>query len=169
MQISMYTASVPRLINGLTNLSHILGKAQAHAEAKKIDPVVFANLRLFPDMFPLSRQVQIACDVAKGLVARLAGVDIPAYEDNEQTIADLQKRIAKTILFVEGFTPQQIDGTEDKVIITKRGDKETHYVGMQFLLSHALPNVYFHITTAYNILRHNGVEIGKRDYLGKII
>jgi hypothetical protein len=120
-------------------------------------------------MLNLTRQVQIATDTAKGVVARLAGVDIPAYEDNEETIADLQKRIAKTILFMEGFTPQQIDGSEDKVIITKRGDKETHYVGMQFLLSHALPNVYFHITTAYNILRHNGVEIGKRDYLGKII
>ena len=158
MTISMFQASVPRLVNMLTNLSAILEKSQTHIAAK-----------IFPDMLNLTRQVQIVTDTAKGVVARLAGEDIPAYEDNEQTIADLQKRIAKTISFIEGFTPQQIDGTEDKVIITKRGDKETHYVGMQFLLSHALPNVYFHITTAYNILRHNGVEIGKRDYLGKII
>ena len=169
MKISMFQASVPRLVNMLTNLSAILEKSQIHIAAKKLDATAFTHFRLFPDMLNLTRQVQIATDTAKSVVARLAGVDIPAYEDNEQTIADLQNRIAKTILFMEGFTPQQIDGTEDKVIITKRGDKETHYVGMQFLLSHALPNVYFHITTAYNILRHNGVEIGKRDYLGKII
>jgi hypothetical protein len=166
MQISMYTASVPRLINGLTNLSHILGKAQAHAEAKKIDPVVFANLRIFPDMFPLSRQVQIACDVSKGLVARLAGVEIPVYEDTEKDLLDLQARIAKTIAFLETFKPEQIDGTEDKDIVVKRGDKETHYKGMQFLLGHAIPNVYFHSSMAYAILRTNGVVIGKRDYLG---
>lgn len=168
MQISMYTVSVPRLINGLTNLSHILGKAQAHAEAKKIDPVVFANLRLFPDMFPLSRQVQIACDVAKGLVARLAGVDIPAYEDTEKDLHELQARIAKTIAFLETFTPEQIDGTEDKDIVVKRGDKEAHYKGMQYLLGHGLPNLHFHTTTTYSMLRASGVEVGKSDYLGKI-
>ena len=168
MQISMYTASVPRLINGLTNLSHILGKAQALAEAKKIDPVVFANLRLFPDMFPLSRQVQIACDVAKGLVARLAGVDIPAYEDTEKDLHELQARIAKTIAFLETFTPEQIDGTEDKDIVVKRGDKEAHYKGMQYLLGHGLPNLHFHTTTTYSMLRASGVEVGKSDYLGKI-
>ncbi len=168
MQISMYTASVPRLINGLTNLSHILGKAQVHAEAKKIDPVVFANLRIFPDMFPLSRQVQIACDVSKGLVARLAGVDIPVYEDTEKDLKDLQARIAKTIAFLETFTPAQIDGTEDKDIVVKRGDKEAHYKGMQFLLGHGLPNLHFHTTTTYSMLRASGVEIGKSDYLGKI-
>ena len=168
MTISMYQASVPRLINGLTNLSHILGKAQAHAEAKKIDPVVFATMRLYPDMFPLSRQVQIACDVSKGLVARLAGVEIPAHEDTEKDLKDLQARIAKTIAFLETFKPEQIDGTEDKDIVVKRGDKETHYTGMQFLLGHALPNIYFHSSMTYAILRHCGVEIGKRDYLGKI-
>ena len=168
MQISMYTASVPRLINGLTNLSNILGKAQAHAEAKKIDPVVFASMRLYPDMFPLSRQVQIACDVSKGLVARLAGVDIPAHEDTEKDLKDLQARIAKTIAFLETFKPEQIDGTEDKDIVVKRGDKETHYKGMQFLLGHGLPNLHFHTTTTYSMLRASGVEIGKADYLGKI-
>ncbi|MEY3638434.1 MAG: hypothetical protein RIR68_1567 [Pseudomonadota bacterium] len=162
MTISMYQASVPRLINGLTNLSHILGKAQAHAEAKKIDPVVFATMRLYPDMFPLSRQVQIACDVSKGLVARLAGVDIPAHEDTEKDLKDLQARIAKTIAF------EQIDGTEDKDIVVKRGEKETHYKGMQFLLGHGLPNLHFHTTTTYSMLRASGVELGKADYLGKI-
>jgi hypothetical protein len=166
MTISMFQASVPRLINALNNLSHILDKAQAHIDAKKIDASALIQFRLYPDMLNFTRQVQIASDTAKGVVARLAGVEIPAYEDNEQSIADLKARIAKTIAFIQGFKPEQIDGTEDKDIITKRGEKETHYKGMQFLLGHAIPNVYFHITTAYAILRHNGVEIGKRDYLG---
>jgi len=166
MTISMYQASVPRFVNVLGNLSAILDKAQAHVEAKKIDPGVLPAFRLFPDMLPMSAQVQIASDTAKGVVARLAGVDIPAYEDTEVTIADLKARIAKTIAFLQTFTPAQIDGTEDKEIIVKRRDKETRYTGIQFLLGHAVPNVYFHVTTAYNILRHNGVEIGKRDYLG---
>ena len=166
MTISMYQASVPRFANVLGNLSNILDKAQAHVDAKKLDAATLTNFRLFPDMFPLARQVQIACDTAKGLVARLAGVEIPAYEDNEVTIADLKARIAKTIAFMQSIPAEKIDGTEDKAIVTKRGDKETHYKGMQFLLGHAVPNVYFHVTTAYNILRHNGVEIGKRDFLG---
>ena len=162
----MYQASVPRLVNILTNLNAILDKAQAHVDAKKLDPLALTEFRLFPDMLSMRRQVQIAADTAKGVVARLAGVEIPTYEDNEVSIADLKARVAKTIAFVQGFSPAQIDGTEDKVITTKRGDKETHYTGMQFLLGHAIPNVYFHVTTAYSILRHNGVEIGKRDYLG---
>ncbi len=166
MTISMYQASVPRFVNVLGNLSAILDKAQAHIDAKKIADASLTGFRLFPDMLPLTSQVQIACDTAKGLVARLAGVDIPAFEDNEKTIAELKARIAKTITFIQTITPAQIDGTEDKDIVTKRGDKETHYKGMQFLLGHAVPNVYFHVTTAYNILRHNGVEIGKRDFLG---
>jgi hypothetical protein len=142
MTISMFQASVPRLINALI------------------------QFRLYPDMLNFTRQIQIASDTAKGVVARLAGVEIPTYEDNEQSIADLKARIAKTVAFIQGFKPEQIDGTEDKDIITKRGEKETHYKGMQFLLGHAIPNVYFHSTTAYAILRHNGVEVGKRDYLG---
>ena len=167
MTISMYQTSVPRFANMLGNLSAILYKAQAHADAKKLDVTVLTGSRLFPDMFPLSRQVQIACDTAEGVMARLAGVAIPSHDDSEKTLAELQARIAGAIAFVQTMTPAQIDGTEDKAIVTKRGDKETHYTGMQFLLGHAVPNVYFHITTAYNILRHNGVEIGKRDYLGK--
>jgi hypothetical protein len=166
MTISMFQASVPRLINALNNLSHILDKAQAHIDAKKIDASALIQFRLYPDMLNFTRQIQIASDTAKGVVARLAGVEIPVYEDNEQSIADLKARIAKTVAFIQGFKPEQIDGTEDKDIITKRGEKETHYKGMQFLLGHAIPNVYFHTTTAYAILRHNGVEVGKRDYLG---
>ena len=163
----MYQASAPRLINSMRNLSAILDKTQTYIDTKKIDPAALLQFRLFPDMLNLTRQIQIATDTAKGVVARLAGVDIPTYEDNETSVAELQARIAKTIAFIEGFTPAQIDGTEDKAIVTKRGDKETHYTGMQFLLGHAIPNVYFHVSIAFAILRHNGVEIGKRDYLGK--
>ncbi len=162
----MYQASAPRFINILGNLSNILDKAQAHVEAKKIDPSVLPAYRLFPDMLPMSSQVQIACDAAKGVMARLAGIENPVFEDTEKTLPDLKARVARTIAFIQSVTPAQIDGTEDKDIVIKRGEKETHYKGMQFLLGHAVPNFYFHISTAYNILRHNGVEIGKRDYLG---
>jgi len=162
----MYQASVPRFVNILGNLSNILDKAQAHVDAKKIDPAVLPNFRLFPDMLPMTTQVQIACDTAKGVVARLAGMEIPAFEDNEKTLADLKARIAKTVAFIQSVPAAKIDGSEDKEIVIKRGDKETRYKGMQFLLGHATPNFYFHVTTTYNILRHNGVEIGKRDYLG---
>ena len=167
MTISMYLASAPRIANALNNLIHLLDLAQKHVDAKKIDATKLTHFRLFPDMLPMSRQVQIASDTAKGVMARLAGVDIPAYEDNEVTLADLQARLAKTVAFVNSFTPAQIDGTEDKAIVTKRGETEPHSTGMQFFLGHALPNVYFHSSMVYAILRHNGVEIGKRDYLGK--
>jgi hypothetical protein len=166
MNISMYQASVPRFVAVLGNLANILDKAQAHVEAKKIDPAVLPSFRLFPDMLPLKSQVQIACDTAKGLVARLAGVEIPVFEDTETTLPELKARVLRTIAFIESVTAEQIDGTEEKEIITRRGEKETRYTGIRFLLGHAIPNVYFHVTTAYNILRHNGVEIGKRDYLG---
>jgi len=166
MTISMYQASVPRITNSLNNLSHLLDKAQAFVDAKKLDETALTRFRLYPDMLNMTRQVQIACDTAKGVIARLAGVEPPVYEDNEQSLADLKARIAKTVAFIQTFKPEQIDGTEDKDIVTKRGDKETHYKGMQFLLGHALPNVYFHVTTTFCTLRHNGVEIGKRDYLG---
>lgn len=166
MNISMYQASAPRFVNILTNLSAILDKAQAHAEAKKFDPAVLTTDRLYPDMLPMARQVQIACDGAKGAVARLAGVEIPKHDDTEQTFAELKGRIAKTIAFVESIKPAQLESTEDKEIVLKLGGKETKFNGMQFLLGHALPNFYFHVVTAYGILRHNGVEIGKRDYIG---
>jgi len=162
----MYQASSPRFANALKNLSGILDKAQAHAEAKKIDPTVLANARLFPDMLPLKRQVQIACDNAKGAVARLAGVEIPKHEDTEETFADLKARIAKTLAFVETIKPAQIDGSEEKNIHLKLGSREVDWKGMQYLLGYALPNFYFHAVTAYDILRHCGVELGKRDYIG---
>jgi len=164
--ISMYQASVPRLANILKNLSAILDKAQTHAEAKKIDPLVLSNARLYPDMLPMKRQVYIACDTAKNAVARLAGVEPPKHDDVEETFAELKARIAKALAFIQTFKPEQIDGSEEKAIRIKAGQRELDYTGMQYLLGHALPNFYFHVVTAYDILRHNGVEIGKRDYLG---
>ena len=166
MNISMYQASAPRFVNILKNLSAILDKAQSHVEVKKIEPAALTAYRLFPDMLPMTRQVQIACDTAKGAVARLAGVDIPKHEDTEQTIPDLKARIAKTIDFIGTFKPAQIDGSEDKNIHIKLGPREVDWNGMQYLLGFALPNFYFHVTAAYAILRHNGVDIGKRDYIG---
>jgi uncharacterized protein len=166
MNISMYQASSPRFINTLRNLSAILDKAEAHAEARKIDPTVLTSARLFPDMFPLKRQVQIACDNAKGAVARLAGAEIPRHDDSEETFADLKARIAKTIAFVETIRPAQIDGSEEKNIHLKLGAREVDWKGMQYLLGYALPNFYFHVVTAYDILRHSGVEVAKRDYIG---
>jgi hypothetical protein len=150
VKISMYQASVPQLVKVLGNLSNILDKAQAHVDAKK----------------PMKKQVQIACDTAKGVVARLAGVEIPVHEDTEKSLAELKARIAKTLAFIQTVKPEQIDGTEDREIVIKRGETEMRYTGMQFLLGRALPNFYFHVTTAYAILRHNGIEIGKGDYLG---
>ena len=166
MTISMYTASTPRLANTLKNLSAILTKAEAHAAARKIDPAVLLGSRLYPDMFALTRQVQIACDTAKGAVARLAGLEVPKHEDTEQTFPELQLRIAKVVAFIESIGPQQLDGSEErKITLTLRG-QETVFTGLQYLTGFVLPNFYFHVVTAYDILRHNGVEIGKRDFLG---
>ena len=166
MTISMYQASAPRFANTLKNLSAIVDKAQAHANAKKIDPRVLTAARLYPDMFPLSRQVQSACDTAKGAVARLAGVEVPVHEDTEQTFEELKTRIARTITFIETIQPAQVDGSEDREVVLKFRSGEVKLKGMQYLLGQALPNFYFHVTTAYDILRHNGVEVGKRDYIG---
>jgi hypothetical protein len=163
----MYQASAPRFANILRNLSAILDKAEAHCAAKKIEPSALTSYRLFPDMFPLTRQVQIACDTAKGAVARLAGVDIPKHEDTEQTFAELKARIAKTLDFVESISAAKIDGSDEKEIVLQMRSGERRFKGMQYLLGHAYPNFYFHVTTAYNILRHNGVEVGKQDFIGK--
>jgi hypothetical protein len=166
MNISIYQASVPRFANTLRNLAAMLDKAQAHCEAKKIDPAVLTTARLYPDMFALARQVQITCDTAKGAVARLAGAEVPKHEDTEQTFAELKARIAKTLQLVESFKPAQLDGTEDKSIEIKLGKREVKWLGLQYLLGFALPNFYFHAATAYGILRHNGVELGKGDFIG---
>jgi hypothetical protein len=167
MTISMYQASAPRFANTLGNLAAILDKAQAHCEARKIDPLVLTGARLYPDMFPFSRQVQIACDTAKGAVARLAGAEIPKYEDTERTFEELKARIAKTVDFVRSVKAEKIDGSEEKEIVLPMRSGERRYTGLQYLLGQAVPNFYFHVTTAYAILRHDGVEIGKQDYLGK--
>ncbi len=164
--ISMYQASVPRLINVLANLSGILDKAQAHVDAGKASEAELMNLRLIEDMYPFFKQVQIACDKARSVVARLAGLEVPRYEDNEKTLAELKQRIARTIEFLRGVPASAIDGTEDDDIVLPVTGKPTRYKGMQLLLGHSIPNVYFHTVTAYNILRQSGVPIGKRDFLG---
>jgi hypothetical protein len=166
MAMSMYQASIPQLTKMLTNLSNILKKGEEFAKAKNVDGAVLVGDRLSPDMFPLSKQVQIACDQVKNGMARLAGVEPPKFDDQESTFAELQERIAKTIAFANTIQPAQVGGTEAKEI--KFSIKEWHFefVGEQYLLTWIIPNFYFHVTTAYNILRHNGVEIGKPDYLG---
>ena len=164
----MYQASAPRFVNMLNNLSALLDKAQAHAEARKIDPAALTAFRLYPDMFPLTRQVQIACDAAKGAVARLAGMEIPKHEDTEQTFADLKTRIAKTVEFIQSVPASKIEGSEERAVTIKLRGQETTFKGAPYLLGFAWPNFYFHVTTAYNILRHNGVEVGKRDFLGSV-
>ena len=166
MTISMYQASVPVFIRMLSNLKKLLEKGAAHAEAKKFDSSVLVNARLAPDMFALARQVQIAADNAKGCAARLSGAEIPKYEDTETTIPELLARLDKTIAFLKTIKPAQIDGSEDKAIVLKSPRGEMNFTGINYLLHFALPNVYFHITTAYNILRHNGVEVGKMDFIG---
>ncbi|MGR2683022.1 DUF1993 domain-containing protein [Chromobacterium haemolyticum] len=168
MSVSMYQASVPVLIRGLNNLSAILDKAAADAAARNIAPDVLLNARLAPDMFALTRQVQIASDSAKGCAARLAGVEVPSYADDEASFADLQQRIAKTVAFLQGFNAAQIDGSEAREVVLKvRGD-EIRFSGQNYLLGFVLPNFYFHLTAAYAILRHNGVPLGKMDYLGGV-
>jgi uncharacterized protein len=167
MTISMYQASVPVFIRMLNNLTAILEKAVAHCEAKKIDPAVLITYRLYPDMFAFARQVQVAADAAKNCAAYLAGAEPPTFENTEQTFPELIDRVRKTIDFVNSFTPEQIDGTEEKEVTIQRGETTVTYRGQEYLLNRVLPNFYFHITTAYDILRHNGVELGKRDYLGR--
>ena len=167
MSLSMYQASIPPLMHSLSNLVHILEKGLAHAEAKKIEPETLINTRLYPDMFPLKKQVQIASDISGRGVARLAGIEPPSINDNESTFAELIERAKTTISYLQTFTPEQIDGTEAKTIELPIGDQTFTFDGMTFLLYFVMPNVYFHVTTTYDILRHCGVELGKIDYLGK--
>ena len=162
----MYQASVPVFTRMLANLSAVLKKGETHAQAKKIDPAVFINARLCPDMFPLVRQVQIATDQAKGCASRLAGREPPGYEDKEQTFAELYARIDRTLAHLRSFQPAQIDGSEERRVELKMRDKTVVLKGQEYLLERVYPNFFFHVTTAYAILRHNGVEIGKGDYLG---
>lgn len=166
MTISMYQASVPAFIRALNNLAAILEKGAAYTQARKIDESVLLNSRLFPDMFPLVRQVQIATDTARSGAARLAGLNFPSYEDNESTFQGLVQRIRNTIGFLESLPAAQVDGSEAKTITWQTRSSTKSMQGQAYLLNHLLPNVHFHVTTAYNILRHNGVEVGKKDFLG---
>lgn len=166
MSSPLYNASIPRLKHMLGSLSKILGKAAEFAAARKIDPLVLTSARLFPDMFPLNRQVHIATDQAKGCAARLAGIDIPRYEDTETSIEELQARIAKTIDFLNSITPEQLAGAEQRDISFNIRDRKFEFKGEDYLNSWVIPNFYFHVTAAYAILRSNGVDIGKTDFLG---
>ena len=167
MTISMYQASIPVSIRTLNNLVSILEKGATYAETKKIDPSVLINSRLSPDMFPLSKQVQIASDIVNRGAARLAGIEPTQFEDNETTFPQLIDRIHQTISHLNTFKPEQIDGSEERTISLKIGDNNLDFQGMPFLLYFVLPNLYFHVTTAYDILRHCGVELGKQDFLGQ--
>jgi hypothetical protein len=165
--ISMYSASVPVFTRLLKNLDVFIDKAVVYADSKKIEHNTLLTARLAPDMLPFTKQVQIATDNAKGCVARLAGVEIPKYEDNETSFADLKARLAKTIAFLESIKPEQLIGSEDKDIVLQFGPvNKFEFKGLHYLLNFAGFNVFFHVTTAYNILRHNGLDIGKKDFIG---
>ena len=166
MTISMYSASVPMFQQTLRNLSHILDKAEAHAQARKFDATALTAYRLAPDMLPLTRQVLIACDGPKNGLARVAGIEAPKFEDNETTVAELKARIGKTLDFLASLTPESLDGTEDKDITFPIGRDATRTMKADAYLKHwVVPNFFFHVTTTYVILRHAGVELGKSDYL----
>jgi hypothetical protein len=167
MTLSMYAASVPVFRQMLGSLSQILRTAETHAAEKKIDQAALLQARLFPDMFPLVRQVQVACDMAKGVSSRLAGAEVPSHEDTEQTFEDLQARIAKTLAVIEGYDAARFDGSEQREIVLRPGTpKERRFDGQSYLLHYGLPQFFFHVTTAYALLRHNGIEVGKQDYMG---
>lgn len=167
MSISLYTATVPVFKQMLLALSDVLKKSEEHAQNRKFDPAVLLQSRLFPDMLPLVRQVQIACDFAKSVPARIAGVEVAAYEDSEQSFAELQQRIAKTLTLIEGMTAEQLNGSAVKEVVLRPGTpKEKKLTVEDYTLKYGMPQFFFHVTTAYNLLRHNGVEIGKKDYMG---
>jgi uncharacterized protein len=168
MSLSMYQASIPAFVQMLNSLSAIMDKAEAHAANRKIDPEVLLNYRLAPDMFPFVRQLQIAADLAKGAAARLAGVEVPKHDDTEKTFADLKARLAKTLTFVQSLNPSDIDGSEDRDIRLTLREHTMSFKGQPYLVHFVMPNFYFHCTTAYDILRHCGVEVGKRDFIGTI-
>jgi uncharacterized protein len=167
MSLSMYQASVPAFQKMLGNLKDLLKKGEDYAVAKKIDPAVMLNARLTLDMFALTRQVQIAADIAKGACARMSGQEIPAYEDNETSFADLYARIDKTLAYIATIAPAQLDGREEADIVITPGGREMHFKGQAYLVNWAMPNFYFHVMAVYTILRHHGVEVGKMDYLGQ--
>ena len=167
MSLSMHAASVPVFQQLLTALADVLTKAETHAADRKIDPAALLQSRLFPDMLPFARQVQIACDFAASVSARLSGADVPAYEGGDATFADLQQRIAATLAFIDGLDPAQFEGSGQREVVLRPGTpKERRIGGQAYLMAYGLPQFFFHVTTAYGLLRHNGVEIGKKDYMG---
>jgi hypothetical protein len=168
MSVSMYEVSIPIFTLSLNNLAAILDKAAAHAEAKKVDPNVLPSTRLIADMLPLSAQIQIACDTAKGAAARLAGVEAPKHEDTEATIADLRARVDKTLAFIKSIKPEQFANAETREIVLQFPQTTMKFTGLNYLTNFVLPNFFFHMTMAYALLRKNGVELGKRDFLGPI-
>lgn len=168
MSLSLYDVSIPTFLHSLRSLKTILEKAVAHAEARKFDPNVFASMRLYPDMLPLARQIQIASDAAKGAAARLSATEPPKFEDTETTMAELIARVTKTIDYLEGFKPQQFDGDDNRIVTVKTPRTSLSFKAADFVRHWALPNFFFHVTTTYALLRHGGVEIGKVDYLGPI-
>ena len=168
MTHAMYASSIPVFKQMLGGLAALLAKAEAHAVEKHIEPTALTQARLFPDMFPLGKQVQIACDFARGVSARLAGAEVPKYDDSEQTFEELRGLIARSIDFIDGFSPTQFENAAQREIVTRPGTpKERRFDGQAYLLSYGLPQFFFHVTTAYALLRHNGLEIGKRDYMGQ--
>lgn len=168
MAMSMYQASVPVFVRMLTNLKAILNKAAAYAQARKIDETALLNARLFPDMFPFTRQVQLACDFARGTAARLAGKEPPALEDTEKTLAELIARIDRSLDYIRGIASREIEGSEAREIVRPVRGEPKKFTGLNYLIQYALPNFFFHTTTAYAILRHSGLEIGKADYIGQL-
>lgn len=168
MSLSLYQASIPVLLRQLGQLSLLLDKGAAHAALKGLDPAIFVKARLTPDMFPLSRQVQIAADTAKGCAARLAGRPVPSFPDTESSFPELQARIAKTAAFLGEIVPTEIDGGEERVVVLKVGGQEIRFTGQSYLLHFVLPNFFFHVTTVYALLRRDGVELGKADFLGSL-
>ena len=168
MSISMYDVSIPIFTLSLTNLSAILDKAASHEQSKKVDPKVIPQVRLIVDMLPLSAQIQIACDTAKGAAARLAGVEVPKHEDTEATLAELKARVVKTLDFIKTIKPEQLQGAETREIVLKFPQTTLKFSGINYLTNFVLPNFFFHVTTAYALLRKNGVDLGKRDFLGPI-
>jgi hypothetical protein len=166
MTFSMYSASVPVFTQILNSLSAIIDKAEAQAAEKKIEPAALLQARLFPDMFAFVRQVQVAADFAKGACARLAGVEVPKYDDTEQTFAELKQRVTRTVAFIASLPQDGIEASAQRDITTGSGDKAKQWKGQVYLMHYALPHFYFHATTAYDILRHNGVDIGKKDFIG---
>jgi hypothetical protein len=168
MSVSLYDVSIPVFTLSLNNLVAILNKAASYAADKKVDPKVLAGARLIIDMLPLSSQIQIACDAAKGAAARLAGIEVPKHEDTEASLAELEARVAKTLEFIKTIKPEQLQGAESREIVIQFPQGTLKFTGINYLTNFALPNFFFHVTTAYAILRKNGVDLGKRDFLGPI-